>query len=269
MSRQIVGLLLVRNEDVFVEQTVRNVAEFCDRIFAVDHVSTDRTWEILRGLADEYDHLEVRRMSHAGAAQELVVPYMGTPTWVLGVDGDELYDPVRLRGFREELLAGAHDRVFKVGYNMLNCVALDPEARTASGYLSPPSRLARKLFNFKAVASWSTEGAERLHGGTVVFNDGYDLQSVDNIADRFSWEETPLRCLHTCFLRRSSLEPGDGRLLFRPIMEETTLQDRSWIGGLKRRLRGRRPPEEGTWKREKYMRGELVTVDASAFLPPS
>ena len=54
---QIVGSVLVRNEDVFVEQSIRNVAAFCDRIYAVDHVSTDRTWEILGSLAQEFDHL--------------------------------------------------------------------------------------------------------------------------------------------------------------------------------------------------------------------
>jgi hypothetical protein len=43
----IVGSVLVRNEDVFLERAIRNVAAFCDRIFAVDHRSKDRTWEIL------------------------------------------------------------------------------------------------------------------------------------------------------------------------------------------------------------------------------
>jgi len=37
---QIIGSVLVRNEDVFVEQSIRNVAAFCDRIHVVDHVST-------------------------------------------------------------------------------------------------------------------------------------------------------------------------------------------------------------------------------------
>ena len=34
---QIVGSVLVRNEDVFVERAIRNVAAFCDRIHVVDH----------------------------------------------------------------------------------------------------------------------------------------------------------------------------------------------------------------------------------------
>ena len=44
------------------------------------------------------------------------------------------------------------------------------------------------------------------------------------------------------------------------------MQDRSWLGGLKRLVRRRRPPDVSAWKNEKYLRGDLVTVDASPFL---
>ena len=108
------GIVLVRNEDVFVEQAIRNVASFCDRIHAVDHVSTDGTWEILRALTRELEHLDVRSTAHADESHRLVEPYAGTATWVFGVDGDELYDAERLVGFREQLRAGAYANVFKV-----------------------------------------------------------------------------------------------------------------------------------------------------------
>ena len=252
----------MHNEDVFVEQAVRNVAEFCDRIHAVDHVSTDRTWEVLRALAAEYDHLDVRRVKHAGESHRLVEPYAGTDTWVFGVDGDELYDPARLAGFRVALLAGDYDKAFKVASNVVNCVALDRDAGTATGYPSPPSRSITKLYNFAALESWAGDGAERLHGGAPMFRPGWTAQSVDNIGERTPWEDTPLRCLHLCFLPRSSTDAGPTN---RPILEETTLHDRSWRGALKRTLRRRHVPAESTWKREKYMRGDLVTVDASPF----
>jgi hypothetical protein len=262
---QIVGIVLVRNEDVFVEQAIRNVADFCDGIFAVDHVSTDRTWEVLRTLAREYDHLDVRRVRHAGDSHRLLEPYAGTATWVFGVDGDELYDPARLGGFRADLLAGRFGEMFKVASNVLNCVELDRERMTASGYLSPPSRSITKLYNFAALETWSGDGAERLHGGRPVFRAGYHERAVDNIGERLSWDETPLRCLHACFLRRSSSEPEPAEAVGRPILEETAMQDRSWRGAVKRRLRRRRPPSVSVWKREKYMRGALTTVDAAPF----
>ncbi len=93
---QVVGVVLVHNEDVFVEQAVRNVAAFCDRIHVVDHLSTDNTPEILAQLATELDHVTVVRSSDAGDSHRALEAYAGTPTWVLGVDGDELYDPEAL-----------------------------------------------------------------------------------------------------------------------------------------------------------------------------
>ena len=263
VARRIVGIVLVRNEDVFVEQAIRNVAEFCDRIHAVDHVSTDMTWEILRALTREYDHLDVRRVAHAGVSHALVEPYAGTATWVFGVDGDELYDPGRMPAFREQLLGGTYDHAFKVASNVLNCVELDRRGGHARGYPSPPSRSITKLYNFAALEAWSGDGAERLHGGRPVFRAGYDERAVDNIGERMSWDETPLRCLHLCFVRRSSADTGS--VTARPILEETALHDRSWRGALKRKVRRRAVPDVSRWKHEKYMRGDIVTVDASPF----
>jgi hypothetical protein len=257
--------VLVRNEDLFVEQAIRNVAAFCDHIHAVDHMSTDRTWDVLRRLAGEYAHLEVRRSHHAGDSHRIVEPYAGTPTWVFGVDGDELYDPERLGRFREDLLADAHHDVFKIASNVLNCVELDRERKTASGYLSPPSRSITKLYNFAAIESWVGDGAERLHGGMIAFRPGFDERAVDNIGERLSWDETPLRCLHACFLRRSSTETEGQTGWARPVLEETGMQDRSLGGRVKRLVRLRQAPRTSSWKREKYMRGELVTVDAAPF----
>src|SRR3989454_5873659 len=266
MGREIVGIMLVRNEDVFIEQAIRNVAGFCDRIHAVDHVSTDGTWTILQGLEREYPQLDVRRSHHAGDSHALLEPYAGTETWVFGVDGDELYDPLRLARFRTELLGGAYDSAFKVASNVLNCVELDQTGRRATGYLSPPSRSITKLYNFAAIDEWRGDGAERLHGGSIAFRDGDGEGSVDNIGERLPWDETPLRCLHACFLQRSTAEPArSGEWYARPILEETQLQDRSLVGTLKRQLRRRGIPEASTWKREEDMRGGLGTSDASPF----
>ena len=264
---QIVGIVLVHDEDVFVEQAIRNIAGFCDVIHAVDHVSSDGTWEILRRLERQLGNVHVRRTHRAGDSHTLIEPYAGTASWVFGVDGDELYDPGRLAGLREQLHAGAYDHAFKVASNVVNCVELDRERQTAKGYPSPPSRSITKLYNFAAIESWTGDGAERLHGGAIVFRPGYDERSVDNIGERMSWDETPLRCLHMCFLRRSSREP-EAVETPRPILEQSGMHDRSWRGALKRLARPPRPPAEtADWKREKYMRGDPVTVDATPFFP--
>jgi glycosyltransferase involved in cell wall biosynthesis len=267
MRRQIVGVVLVHNEDVFVEQAIGNAAAFCDRIYAADHMSTDGTWAVLERLAKEYDHVEARRVRQAGESHRLVEGYAGTDTWVFAVDGDELYDPAGLARMREELLGGAHLEVFKVAGNVLNCVELDVERGVARGYLSPPSRSITKLYNFSAIDSW-TGCPERLHGGTIVVREGHRRDSCDNIGEHVSWHESPLRCLHACFLRRSSADPARASAATaRPILEESGLHDRTRRGAVIRRLRRRPRPDVSDWKREKYMRGALTTVEAAPFFP--
>jgi Glycosyl transferase family 2 len=273
MSRQIVGSVLVRNEDVFVERAIRNVAGFCDRIHAVDHVSNDRTWGILRSLAGEVDHLDVRRSRDSADAHRLLAPYAGTDTWVIGVDGDELYDPDGLERLRAALLAGAHADVFRLKAHVLNCDELDEAAGTASGWLAPPSRPVTKLFNFGAVESWR-HSPDPLQGGDVVFRDGFHWESRRDLADEATWQMDPLRCLHLCFLRRSTLEPDDRRG-GRTNLDESREFDRGALGRMKRLVRRPQPAPRvaqlaragKNWKREWYARGERVTVDASPFLP--
>jgi glycosyltransferase involved in cell wall biosynthesis len=236
----IVASVLVRNEDVFVEQSIRNVAGFCDRIHAVDHMSDDRTWEILRALAEELPHLEVLRARNSAVAHRQLAPYAGTDTWVLGVDGDELYDPAGLARLRAELQDGAHADVFRVKAHVLNCDVLDVGAGEAAGWLAPPSRPITKLFNFGAVESWR-ESPDPLQAGDVTFRPGE----------------------HVCFLPRSSRDSSGGGL--RRNLDESGRYDRGAVGTLKRLVRPR-PKQSTTWKREWYARGEHVTVDARPFL---
>jgi len=269
---QIVGSVLVRNEDRFLERAIRNVAAFCDRIHAVDHSSTDATPDILRSLSAELDHLDVHHSRHSALAHELLEQYAGTPTWVIGVDGDELYDPDGLARFRDDLLGGAHADVFRLKAHVLNCDALDAEGGTAAGWLAPPSRPITKLFNFAAVDSW--QGIpEPLQGGDAVFRPGYHWESRRDLATVTTWDDDPLRCLHLCFLRRSSLDPedvGGGR----KSLAETGAYEAGLRGRLGRLLRRRRPAphilelerQGKNWKQEWYARGERVTLDATPFL---
>ncbi len=270
---RVVGSALVRNEDVFVEQAIRNAAAVCDRIHVVDHMSTDETPEILRALADECDHVEVRRARHARVSHELLEPYVGTDTWVLRVDGDELYDPGGLAMLRGELDEGSYGDVFRLLGNVLHVVELDDDSRVASGYLSPPSRPISALYNLRALESW-TGCPERLHAGNPVFRSGYDWRTISPLYERFTWEDSPLRCLHVCFLRRSSRDEGDA---LRHNLGELGAYRQGVLGTAERVLRRvvHRPAgdpaqvrmrEDGSaWKQEKYRRGELATLDASPF----
>jgi hypothetical protein len=272
VSRLIVGLVLVRNEDVFAERAIRNAAGFCDRIHVVDHVSDDGTWEIVSALARRLETVDARRSRNSADAHRLLEPYAGTPTWVIGVDGDELYDPEGLAQLRRDLLAGAHSDVFRLKAHVLNCDALDREAGTASGWLAPPSRPITKLFNFGAVESW-TNTPEPLQAGDAVFRPGYDWESRRDLADDTTWETDPLRCLHVCFLPRSTRDAAPAAEGRRSLAESREF-DRGLLGSLKRLVRPARLPaniaelerQGRNWKREWYARGDRVTVDAAPFL---
>jgi hypothetical protein len=254
--------VLVRNESRFVEQAIRNVAGACDRIHVVDHLSDDGTRELLERLARELDHLDLRRSARTATSHDQLEPYAGSRTWVLGVDGDELFDPGGVVRLREELLAGAHADVFRVKAHVLNCDELDVDGGRAAGYMAPPSRPVTKLFNFAAVTSWRG-GSERLHDGRPVFREGYHWESIRYLYDTLDWDADPLRCLHVCFVPRSHGEaPGE----VRANVNESRQFDRTPVGRLKRRLRDGRPGLDPGWKREWYTRGERVAVDATPFL---
>ena len=261
---QLAAVVLLHDEDVFAERVIRNVAGVCDRVHVADHASADRTWEVVSALATELDNVEATKIAHAARSHDLVLPYVGTDTWVLSADGDELFDPRGLKAVRDELEAGRYERYFRLVPGMLHCVELDETARTATGYLAPPARSGPKLFNFSALRSWDGVHRERLHEGHPVFLDGWSWESVLNLGEQAPWEETAFRCLHACFLRRSSLESAEGEHVRLNIAESNTYR-RDLVGRIRRALAGG-SPNDTSWKLEKYRQGPLVTMDASPFL---
>jgi len=260
---RIVGIVLVRNEDRFVRRVVENIAGFCDRIILGDNASTDDTANILREWADhdparrEYHRLESPVESH-----DLLAGLAGTSTWVFAVDGDEIYDPVGLAAFRTRILAGEFSASWMVMGNVLNCTRLDEGTGQAEGYLSPPSRSITKLYNFSAIDSWDGPTPERLHGGRIGFRSGFSADQKRLLHEEAPWEASPLRCLHVCFLPRSHSESGS-ETERKNIMEMQPkcllTRARQWIA----RCLG----QEGqtSWKRDRYCRGPLTTVETAAF----
>ena len=245
-----------------MKQVIHNISGFCDHIIVADNLSRDQTWEIVTRLAQEATNIERHRIRKPSESHDLIKDYAGTHTWVFGVDGDEIYDPTGLREFRKEVLAGEFDDWWVIFGNVLNCVSLDTRAGIATGHLSPPSRSMTKLYNFASISAWRGPCIERLHGGTPVFKAGYDGSYRLNIHEKISWEESKFRCLHTCFLRRSSKDRQQTRE--RPnIMEMSARGLGSWT-----RLGFLRNPDKSTsasWKREKYLRGDPVTKDVTCF----
>lgn len=255
---QVIGIMLVHNEDRFLRRAVENALEFCDRILIANHRSTDGTTEIAEGLARAHPKVEHHPVREPRESNEMLQSFAGTETWVFGIDGDELYDREGLRWTRTQLETGAWNEWWVVFGNVLNCTAIDETQRTATGYLAPPCRSMTKLYNFAAVEALDRDAPQRLMGRDDRFKPGYDaLRRLDLYKD-VAWQDARFRCLHACFLPRSSAAPvtESGRANLTDLARRPLWQ----------RLFGSAP--ESQHKQDKYRRGELVTVDATPFLSP-
>lgn len=208
---KIVGIFMVKNEDVYIEQAVRNVAEFCDIVYVDDNESSDQTPEILARLAKEFDHIHVRTITDTKQSNDNLVQYFDTDTWVFAVDGDELYDPQGLRDMRTRLEEGEFDDSWMIYGNCIHVTKFDNASKVATGFLSPPSKSMTKLYNFSLISDFPILN-ERLHGHPV-FKDGN--QNTDerklSLNEQSPWEESIFRCSHMAFVKRSSTSTPPGR----------------------------------------------------------
>lgn len=200
---QIIGLFLVKNEDIYIERAVLNVLEFCDRIFIDDNESTDDTHSILLRLAERYEKIELRTIGDTIESNERLVPYFGSDTWIFAVDGDEIYDRHGLKVLKQRMAAGEFDDWFLILGNCFHVVEISPDKKMAHGYFSPPSKSMTKLYNFSLIEDFPVQD-ERLHG-TPVFKDGGDAQSRWlHFYKSHHWQESCFRCVHTAFVQRTS-----------------------------------------------------------------
>lgn len=260
---RIVGISLVRNEDLFVETALRNAAGFCDEFHIADHASTDRTPAILRVLAGELPNIHLHSVRHPAESQDLIRHFAGSRTWIFGVDGDEIYEPDRLARLRQSILSGVFEKHWMIFGNVLHVTKLDERRRTASGHLAPPCRSMTKLYNFSAIEAWNGYTPERLHGGTVRFRAGYSREDRRMLNEETSWQEADFRCLHLCFLKRSSLDSENTARrniieTFGPTRLHTLWYTLSRLVGFQKAAQ---------WKRSRYMRGPEATVSVEAFFP--
>lgn len=263
---QIIGSVQVKNEDVFVAQVVLNILDFCDKIIITDNLSTDRTYEICRELSHQYSKIDLVSIDHPRMAALLLEPYYGTNSWVFGVDGDEIYDPVRLSVMRERLLRGEFSENWCIFGNVLNVASLDMRHKKAKGYLAPPSRSMTKLYNFSMIENW-VNCPERLLGDEVSFKDGFHAGLRKYLHEENSWESSDFRCLHMPFMKRSSKQRiRFFRTRLNPDEINHVNAQPNWF------LKGVRAAQlfisqivGRDWKSQKYRRGDLVEKDVTQF----
>lgn len=264
---QIVGIMLIKNEDLFIERVILNVIQFCDKLIITDHQSTDKTYGICQRLADEFSKIDLQKIRDTKESVDVLVPYYGTKTWIFAVDGDELYDPVGLKIMRQKLLSGFFSETWCIFGNVLNVISLDNDQKKAKGYLAPPARSMTKLYNFSIIEDWPDCKIERLHGESVVFKKGHS--GVRRyLHQELDWDASYFRCLHAVFVKRSSLDSGFytlGRL--NPDELSRFLLGKGFFKKAIQALKLRIQQMLGLdWKNKKYRRGMLVEKDVRAFL---
>lgn len=255
-SREIVGVVLVRNEDRFLETALRSVSGFCDRFLLFDHNSTDKSRVIFEKFALQHRDAKLQTISHPSASQKALQPLAGKDVWVFGVDGDEIYDSMGLARLRPRILSGEFDDSWMIMGHSHHTEELSQNR--ARGFQAPPSRSVTKLYNFGAIDAWPGNSMERLHGGSPVFRAGMDAGKKRLLFNESSWEDSPLRCLHLCFCRRSSLDLQETSV--RKNIDEIYNQPH-WFSRIKSLLQ----KTQSGWKQDRYRRGPLTDVSTLPF----
>jgi hypothetical protein len=263
---RILGCVLVKDEDIYIRQSLLNIMEFCDEILLLDNMSEDHTWDIAQELASQNPKLKTVRISDMRESHYVLEAYAGTPTWVFAVDGDEIYDPGGLSRFRHTLNSGQFDDTWRIYGNVLNCISLDPRQGRASGYLAPPARPMTKLYNFEKLLSW-TGCSQRLHDGIMVFPEGYDAtEHCIQLHLAKTWEETDFRCLHMALMRRSSRQNKSLPRLSPSDQKRSEIASRNLVSMLAFRLKCLKDIwRQQTGKDQAYRRGEVVTKEVQMF----
>jgi glycosyltransferase involved in cell wall biosynthesis len=259
--------MLIKNEDVFVVRAIRNVLDFCDKIIIADHQSTDKTYDICYRLAEKYSKIELRQIQFLNESSAAIAPYYGTNTWIFAVDGDEIFDPIRLKEMRVRLLRGEFSKYWNIFANTLNCVKLDIESKRAWGYMAPPSRAGARLFNFSIIDDWPGATGERLHGDGIFFKQGYHAGLRRYLHEELDWEHSYFRYVHASFLTRSSLDVVRiVKTRLNPDEVTQVIMEKNVILKLIAMFRVRFAQlAKKDWKNQKYRRGPLVEKDVSDF----
>jgi len=265
MKKRVVAVCLIKNEERFIRQVVSNIYDFSDEILIADNLSTDNTPLIINDLAERCEKIKKFSITKPKESHELIRKYCNTKTWIFAVDGDEIYDPLGLKVLRNKLDNSEFDNYWNIFGNVINCSEFDSDRSVVKGYSAPPCRSMTKLFNFNAIYDWHGCDAERLHGGKIEFKDGWNSMKSLYLYKNTVWEDAFFRCLHMCFLPRSSVDTHSSKdNILLPRINIMDLKNQGAFQKFFRRLL-RRKKEKSKWKIEKYMRGELVEVKVPEF----
>lgn len=258
----------VQNDDRFAATALRNSLHFCDRFLVLNNQSTDQTLLKIKAVANENPEapLEIIELADAKDSHAVLEPYTGQNWWVFAVDGDEIYDPEGLLHLREKLLAGEHQDVWQLYGHVMHVTHWHPRKKRVRGYRSPPARSMTKLYNFSLLESW-TDCPERLHGGKLLLKNNLVPETSRYVYfEHYGWSESPFRCLHMVFLRRSSKTPTFFYRYTPTDKQHFKTINQSASKKLKYRIYNQiRVIFKKTGKDRPYRQGPIVNCDATPF----
>lgn len=230
---RIIGLTIARNEELYLARAVRNALPFCDEYILLDHESTDNTINIMGQIAREHPNkVRAHPIHDLEESHEYLRAHCDTDTWIFGVDGDEIYDPVGLLDLRQEILAGRHGEAWRIRGNYLHAHTLDLAAGVARGWLGPPSHQVSKLYNLHSMTDWPQDGGHAIfQPKRPAFKPGFSRRTCVRLCDEYDWDDAYFRCLHLRFLPRTRAEIGTDclahpRVNMSVVMRSKTEQDR-------------------------------------------
>lgn len=241
---RIVGVMMVKNEDIHIGQAIRNIKAGLDKLIVIDTGSEDRTLEIIeeetRGLLTE-----IHRGVDLLHTHSCVERFCNTDTWVFGVDGDEIYHP-DIVPFLNDLRSGLYKDHYLIRGWYFHATEIN--GNTATGYFGPPSEYPTKLYNFKNISEWKDDHSRIL----FQVKNRTKVGGIKEIGA--PWDLWPVKCLHMRFFKRSSIESDTTgkRLTGDDRTGHGSRKDRGGIDNYNLRL--------------KYQRGELCTIKITEFI---
>ena len=195
---------MVRNEADIVESFVRHTLMFVDEVRLVDHLSTDRTPEILEQLQGEGLPLQVERYTGNARIQEILATRLAQEAfeagaeWVIPLDCDEFIDVPDSGKFREALADLDSERVAwwpwisMVPGSADNDIEIDP-ARRIGNRLATERKITSKCLVHKGIAD--VRGWQFAPGNHHVRRLGLTPLAMVQMPVRFALRHYPIRSL--------------------------------------------------------------------------